>query len=370
MPEQKNTSLYEIHVGLKARFTEFAGWRMPLQYTGVIEEHLRVRSSCGLFDVSHMGLIEISGVGALDAVQLVSTNDALRIGDFQCQYTIICRPDGTVIDDCIFYRFAKDRFVFCTNAENTARVFEWFKAQSFKGAEVRDLSDAYAILALQGPNSVEVLRPLLKLDPAAIRPFFFKTAESAGMASIAGVEAFISRTGYTGEDGFEIYLHRERAAALWAAVMESGGPFGILPVGLAARDTLRLEMGFPLDGHELTDETTPIDAGLKRFVSMDKGDFIGRASLKAQIDKGTAKSLVGFELVGRGVARAGCDILSGGSVVGRVTSGTYSPALKLSIGMGYVDSSVKAIEVLIRSRPVPARIIKTPFYKKKLKASA
>jgi aminomethyltransferase len=366
----KDTPLYEIHLGLNARFTEFAGWRMPLQYSGVIEEHLRVRSSCGLFDVSHMGLIEISGEGALGLVQLVSTNDASRIGDLQCQYTILCRPDGTVIDDCIFYRFAEDRFVFCTNAENTAAVFEWFKARAFKGAEVRDLSDAYAILALQGPNSVEVLRPLLKTDPAAIRHFFFSTAESVGMASIAGVEAFISRTGYTGEDGFEIYLPMDRAAALWAAIMDSGSPFSILPAGLAARDTLRLEMGFPLGGHELTAETTPIEAGLKRFVSMDKGDFIGREALKAGIDTGTAKTLIGFELVGRGVAREGYDILSGGAVVGRVTSGTYSPSLKLSIGMGYVEGPVGAIEVLIRSTPVAARIVKTPFHKKKLKASA
>ena len=368
--ELKNTPLYEIHAGLKARFTEFAGWRMPVRYTGVMEEHLRVRSSCGLFDVSHMGLIELSGTGALDAVQLAGTNDVRRIGDSRCQYTIICRPDGTVIDDCILYRFAEDRFIFCTNAENTGRVFEWFKAQAFKGAEVRDLSDDFAILALQGPDSVEVLRPLLKVDPAAIRPFFFKTAESVGIASTAGKEAFISRTGYTGEDGFEIYLPRERAVAFWGAIIDSGAPFGILPVGLAARDTLRLEMGFPLGGHELTDETTPIEAGLKRFVAMDKGDFIGRDALKAQIESGAAKSLRGFELVGRSVPRAGYDILSGGAVVGRVTSGTYSPSLKLSIGMGYVEKSVKAIEVLIRSRPVPAQIVKTPFYKKKLKATA
>ncbi len=368
--ELKNTPLYEIHVGLKARFTEFAGWRMPVRYTGVIEEHLRVRSSCGLFDVSHMGEIEVSGPGALGAVQLAGTNDARRIGDSQCQYTIICRPDGTVIDDCILYRFAEDRFIFCTNAENTGRVFEWLKVRAFKGAEVRDLSDGFAVLALQGPNSPEVLRPLLKVDPAAIRPFSFLTAEAAGIASTAGEGAFISRTGYTGEDGFEIYLPREAAPALWGAIIDSGEPFGILPAGLGARDTLRLEMGFPLGGHELTDETTPIEAGLKRFVAMDKGDFIGRVALKAQIESGGAKSLVGFELAGPGVPRAGYDILSGGSVAGRVTSGTYSPSLKLSIGMGYVEEPVKAMEVLIRSRPVPARIVKTPFYKKKLRATA
>ena len=365
-----NTPLYEVHVGLGAKFTEFAGWRMPVKYTGVIEEHLRVRSSCGLFDVSHMGLIELSGPEALSAVQLVSTNDARRIGDSQCQYTIICRPDGTVIDDCIFYRFAADRFVFCTNAENTGAVFEWFKAQSFKGAEVRDLRDGYAILALQGPSSAEVLRPLLSIDPISIKPFYFKSAAEAGLASIAGAGAFISRTGYTGEDGFEVYLPREKAAVLFEAIMEAGSSFGILPVGLGARDTLRLEMGFPLGGHELTAEVTPIEAGLKRFVSMDKGDFIGRSSLKAQIDTGSAKTLLGFELVGRGVAREGYDILSDGVVVGRVTSGTYSPTLKLSIGMGYVEGPVEAIEVLIRATAVAAKIVKTPFYKKKLKATA
>ncbi len=360
-----NTPLYELHLGLGAKFTEFAGWRMPVKYTGVIEEHQRVRSSCGLFDVSHMGLIEFSGAEALSAVQLVSTNDARRIEDFQCQYTIICRPDGTVIDDCIVYRFAKDRFVFCTNAENTDAVFEWFKARNFKGAEVNNLSDGHVILALQGPSSADVLRPLLSIDPISIKPFYFKGAVEAGLSSIAGAEAFVSRTGYTGEDGFEIYLPGEKAAPLWGAIMDSGGSFDILPAGLGARDTLRLEMGFPLGGHELSDKVTPIDAGLKRFVSMDKGDFIGRFALKAQIDNGTAKTLIGFELVGRGVARQGYDILSDGIAIGRVTSGTHSPTLKRSIGMGYVEGPVGAIEVLIREKPVAAKIVKMPFYKKK-----
>jgi aminomethyltransferase len=334
---------------------------MPVQYTGVMEEHLRVRSSCGVFDVSHMGEIEVSGPGALAAVQLVSTNDIERIGDSRCQYTIICRPDGTVMDDCIVYRLAEDRFFFCTNALNTARVFKWLKEQDLKDAEVKDLSASSAILALQGPASVEVLRPLVKTDPAAIRQFHFE------VAVVAGTKALISRTGYTGEDGFEIYVEPGAALTLWRAIMESGAGFDILPVGLGARDTLRLEMGFPLGGRELTDETTPIEAGLKRFVALDKGEFIGRRALKEQVENGVTRTLVGFELTGRGVPRAGYEMLSKGSVVGRVTSGTYSPSLKRAIGMGYVEPPFKAdeIDIMIRSRTVSARIVKTPFYKKK-----
>lgn len=357
--ELKRTPLYDIHAELHARFTDFAGWRMPVQYTGVMEEHLRVRSSCGLFDVSHMGEIEVSGPGALAAVQHVSTNDIERIGGSRCQYTIICRPDGTVMDDCIVYRLAEDRFLFCTNALNTARVFKWFKEQDLDGVEVKDLSGSYALLALQGPASLEVLRPLAKTELADIKPFHFEVAD------IAGIEALISRTGYTGEDGFELYVAPGAAITLWRAIMESGAGFDIGPVGLGARDTLRLEMGFPLGGRELTDETTPIEAGLKRFVALDKKGFIGRTALKEQVLNGVTKTLVGFELTGRGVSRAGYEILSKGAVVGRVTSGTYSPSLKRAIGMGYVEPSLKSdeIDILIRSRIVSARIVKTPFYK-------
>jgi len=361
--EPKRTPLYEIHRSLKAKFVDFAGWLMPVEYSGVIEEHLRVRTSCGLFDVSHMGEVEVAGPGALDAVQRLITNDMGRIGDGGCQYTLLCRPDGGVVDDCIVYRFSRERFLFIANASNTQKVFEWMRGQ-VPAASVLDRSGEFAMLAVQGPSSVEVMRPLMEMEPASIKGFHFVEAK------IKGAEAVVSRTGYTGEDGFEVYIDPKDAPGVWKAVMDSGARFGMLPVGLGARDTLRLEMGYPLYGHELTDETTPIEAGLNRFVSLDKPDFIGKGAIEAQALKGVEKTLVGFELLEAGVPRAGYEINLKGTKAGFVTSGTLSPVLKKGIGMAYVIPGAKTpgteIEVIIRKRAVRARVRKTPFYRRKL----
>ena len=275
----KRTPLYEAHRALNARFVEFAGYEMPVQYTGVIEEHLKVRSSAGLFDVSHMGEVEVKGPLALEALQKVTTNDLEKIGNGQCQYTPLCYPEGGVVDDVIVYRFSRERLLVCVNASNRAKDFAWL-SENIKMAEVKDISDSYAQLAIQGPSSVEILKPLSEVDPASIKRFSFVEAK------VAGLKAIVSRTGYTGEDGFEIYLPPEGAAAVWEAILKEGAGYSIAPAGLGARDTLRLEMGYPLYGHELTDKTTPIEAGLRRFVALDKPSFIGKDVLKREAEAG------------------------------------------------------------------------------------
>ncbi len=354
----KRTPLYEAHKSLGAKIVEFAGWEMPVQYSGVIDEHLAVRGACGLFDVSHMGEVEVSGKGALKAVQRLMTNDIERVVDGQCQYTLLCYPDGGVVDDCIVYRFNSERFLFCVNASNTEKAFEWIKANS-SGALAENPSPEYAQLALQGPKSVEVLRPLLDIDPSEIKHFHFVMGELSG-----SIEAIVSRTGYTGEDGFELYLPVADAGAAWDALMDSGRQYGIKPIGLGARDTLRLEMGYPLYGHELSEVITPIEAGLKKYVRFGRG-FIGEDVLQKQANEGVKKTLVGFKMKDPGIPRAGYDIYSGGKAAGKVTSGTLSPSLSAGIGMGFIDAAVKGpeIEVMIRNRAAKATIAKPPFYK-------
>ena len=344
----------------------FAGWEMPVQYSGVIDEHLAVRSACGLFDVSHMGEIEVSGDSAIDFVQLVMTNDIERVRDGQCQYSPLCREDGGVVDDTIVYRFNIDRYLFVVNASNTAKVLDWFrqvqKKEAFPDLSIEDLSDIYAQIALQGPRSAEVMKTLLDVDPSEIKTFHFHMGLLNGE-----IEALVSRTGYTGEDGFEIYLDPADAPAVWQAVMEAGKPFGIAPVGLGARDTLRLEMGYPLYGHELSDEITPIEAGLGKYVKFTK-DFIGREVLERQSASGTEKSLVGLKMIDAGIPREGYEIQASGNSVGTVVSGTSSPSLKAGIGTGFVTAPHKAVgtelDVLIRGRAAKAQVVPLPFYRK------
>ncbi len=364
--EQAKTPLYREHIALKAKMVDFAGYLMPVEYTGLIEEHLRVRSACGIFDVSHMGEIEVTGRGALAAVNLVATNDASRIKDNQCQYTLVCNADGGVVDDVIVYRFNAERFLFCVNVSNTDKAFEWISRQANADAVVRNVSPDYAQIALQGPKSVEVLKAIADIDPGAIKRYHFTVGE------VANISAIISRTGYTGEDGFEIYLSPLGAPAVWKAALEAGTGFGILPVGLGARDTLRLEMGYPLYGHELTDITTPLEAGLERFVALNKNEFIGKDALKRGFAAGPEKRLIGFNMLKPGIPRQGYDIMVNDKKAGSVTSGTYSPMLRAGIGMGYAASGlIKDIEengsglkIMIRGRPSEARMVKPPFYKK------
>lgn len=366
-PTLKRTPLRDVHTALGARLVNFAGWEMPVQYSGVIEEHLNVRRACGLFDVSHMGEIEISGMGAHAFLQRLITNDIDRVDDGQCQYTLLCYPDGGVVDDCIVYRYNRDRFLICVNASNTDKVLEWIESQApgqggppGNNLFVENLSANYAQLALQGPASIDVLRPLLDIDPDTIKHFHFVMGEIKG-----GVEALVSRTGYTGEDGFEIYLEPDHAVDVWQALMDSGRGHGIKPAGLGARDTLRLEKGYPLYGHELSEKITPIEAGLKKYVRFNK-DFIGKEALEKQAASGVAKTLVGFEMVDPGIPRAGYELSADGNKAGWVTSGTLSPSLNVGIGMGYIDASLKVdeIDVNIRNRLARARIVNLPFYGK------
>ena len=335
---------------------------MPVQYSGVIEEHLAVRRSCGLFDVSHMGEVEITGPDALGAVQRLITNDVERVVDGQCQYTPVCYPGGGVVDDCIVYRFDKKRFLVCVNASNTGKAFKWMRENSPGAVAVKDLSASYAQLALQGPFSVEVLRPLLSVNPDGIGHFHFV------VASVAGHDAIISRTGYTGEDGFELYFDPAAAAAVWKAIMDSGREHGILPVGLGARDTLRLEMGYPLYGHELSETITPLEAGLKKYVRLDKKDFIGKEALMKQASNGLERTLAGIKMEDPGVPRAGYEVLNEGKKAGYVTSWTLSPSLRAGVAMCLVEPGASEpgmkLDVMIRGRNARASVTKPPFYRK------
>lgn len=356
--ELKKTPLNEVHRTSGARLVPFAGWEMPVQYKGLIEEHLTVRSAVGIFDVSHMGEIEVSGKKAHAFVQRVATNDVDRVGDGQCQYTLLCYPDGGVVDDTIVYRFGDERFLFCVNASNADKVFDWFNKNNAEGALIEDQSANYAQIALQGPNAPDVLGPLLDIKPAEIKHFHFV------MALVAGAEAMVSRTGYTGEDGFEIYLEPNDAAKVWRAILEAGGPYGIAPIGLGARDTLRLEMGYPLYGHELSERLSPIEAGLKKYVRFDKKGFIGKDVLKRQAEQGVEKTLSCFKMTDPGIPRENYEIRCDGKKAGWVTSGTMSPSLKKGIGMGYVEAGCKdaGLEIVIRTRLARAAACRPPFY--------
>ncbi|CAG1066648.1 partial aminomethyltransferase, partial [uncultured bacterium] len=273
----------------------FAGWEMPVQYTGVIDEHLAVRSACGLFDVSHMGEIEVSGDSAIDFVQFVMTNDIERVKDGQCQYSPLCREDGGVVDDTIVYRFNIDRYLFVVNASNTAKVLDWFKQvqkkEAFPDLVIEDLSGIYAQIALQGPKSAEIIKGLLDVAPSEIKTFHFHM----GLIN-DDIEALVSRTGYTGEDGFEVFAPADMIEAVWDRMLEVGAAHGLQPAGLGARDTLRTEMGYPLYGHELSEDLTPLEAGLGAFVSFEKGEFLGRQPLVTQKTFGVARRCVAFRV--------------------------------------------------------------------------
>jgi len=363
----KRTSLYERHKALGARLVPFAGWEMPVQYSGLMEEHLRVREHCGIFDVSHMGEIEISGPGAIDAVQYLGTNDMEKVRDGQCQYTLLTYPTGGVVDDCIVYRYSTERFLICVNASNTEKVFAWFKGVDLSDVApdvtIKDVSHTFCQIALQGPESVNVLKKLTESDPQSIWGFHFIET------TLLGKDVLVSRTGYTGEDGFEIYSAPEDGPAIWDAIIEAGEDKKILPIGLGARNTLRLEMGYPLYGHELSEDITPIEAGLRRFVGLKKENFLGHEIIKAQAEKGAEKTLTGFILDGPGVPRDDYKVNIEGVERGYVTSGTLSPCLSRGVGLAYLPPNSctegSSIEVIIRGKPFKAKIVKRPFYQKK-----
>ncbi len=354
--------MFPIHLQLGARIVEFAGWEMPVQYEGQREEHLAVRRAAGLFDVSHMGEIAIGGKEAALFCQRITTNDINGVKDFQAQYTLLCNHRGGVVDDVILYKLSDENYLFCVNASNTAKDYEWITgANENYDIEIEDESSKYSQIALQGPRSEEILSGCLSSDMSPLKRFCLL------LFTWNGMEMLIARTGYTGEDGFEIFLPWDRGPELWNGLTESGQAHGVKPCGLGARDTLRVEMGYSLYGHEINDDINPFEAGLGRYVKMDSGDFIGRDALSKVLAGGVKRRIYGFEMIDRGIPREGYGVFKNGARIGSVTSGTLSPSLEKSIGMGYLTSDVAPgdrIQIEIRSTFREAQVVNIPFYKK------
>ncbi len=358
----KRTPLYDVHLGLGAKMVPFAGYEMPVQYpSGITAEHLAVREAAGLFDVSHMGEFLVGGPQAIDLVQLVSVNDAADLAVRQCQYSAMCGANGGIRDDLIVYRMADDQYMLVVNASRRAQDWAWIveHAEGFD-ATLEDRSDTVGLLALQGPRAQGILDPLtdVNLDDLAYYHFM--------LGSVAGCAATISRTGYTGEDGFELYVGAADTVAVWKALCEQGGGMGLLPCGLGARDSLRLEVGFALYGNELDEEHTPLASRLGWLVKLDKGQFSGRDALVRQKHEGVRQKLVGIRLTERGFPRPGYAIVHGGNEVGSVTSGTVSPSLGYGIALGYVPAELTSpdaeLGVRIREKVIPAVVARLPFY--------
>ncbi len=355
--ELRKTPFYEFHRGIGARIVEFAGWLMPLQFSGILKEHKAVRSSVGLFDVSHMGRLEVRGEEALPYIQYLTTNDVSKLEPGMVQYSTICNESGGILDDVTIYRL-QDHFLIVINASNTGKIKSWMAEKFRDGVELRDRTDEMMQLAVQGPGSQEVLQRLASFDLEEIAFYKFKGGE------VAGRECIVSRTGYTGEDGFELYSRIEHSEDIWTALMSSGE---ISPCGLGARDLLRLEVKYCLYGNDIDESTTPLEAGLGWLVKFDKGDFIGRDALLEQKDRGVERRLIGFSLLERGIPRHGYPVLHDGKIVSEVASGAFSPSLGQGIGTGYLPADLSAvntkIEVEIRKKRVPAEVVKPPFYK-------
>jgi len=359
--ELARTPLHAEHVGLGGKMVPFAGFEMPVQYpTGITAEHTAVREAAGLFDVSHMGEFLVRGPQALDLIQLVSINDASKVAIGQAQYSAMCLEAGGVVDDLLVYRFA-DHWMLVVNASNRAKDLAWIRHFAARfDVEVEDASDRTALLALQGPAARAILQPLTTADLNEVTYYRFIGVD------VAGAPATVSGTGYTGEDGFELYVDATHAVDLWRALLEKGTAKGLVPVGLGARDSLRLEMGYALYGNDLDAEHTPLEAGLGWVTKLDKGDFVGREALLAQKGAGVPRRLVGLTVEARGFPRPGYAILSGDDVVGSVTSGTVSPTLGVGIAMGYVATPSAApgtrLAIDARGRRLEATVVRPPFY--------
>ena len=366
-PALKQTPLNTAHRRMGGRMVDFGGWDMPVQYpAGTVEEHLRTRTHAGLFDVSHMGEIEVRGAESIAFVNRLISNDASKLVDGQAQYSALTTPEGTVIDDLLIYRFAPDHLLLVVNASTTDKDWDWIKSHhQSEAVELRNVSTDYCQLALQGPDALRILQTLTETPLDEIKYYHFRTGE------VDGVPAIISRTGYTGEDGFEVYAAADRAEQLWQRMLDAGNfgtPEGVLPCGLAARNTLRLEAAMALYGHEINEQTTLLEANLGWITKLNKGDFIGREALAKQKEEGVRKRLVGFEMTERGIARDEQDVLIDGRRLGRVTSGSPAPFLKKNIGLAYVPiehaKEGQEIQIDVRGRAVGARIVPTPFYKR------
>ena len=362
-PSIMTTPLNRAHREAGARMVPFSGWDMPVQYTGVIDEHMAVRTRAGLFDVSHMGEVDVVGPEALDFLQHVTSNDVSRLAPGRIQYSALTTPEGTFVDDLLVHKRAEDDYFLVINAGNTPKDVSWLKYHA-KGYNLRltDVSETWCQLALQGPRSQEILQPLTDAALPAIKYYGFVHAD------VVGVPCLLSRTGYTGEDGFELYGPAASAEKLWYAVLAAGAPHGLVPAGLAARDTLRLEAKMALYGNDIDDTTTVLEADLGWILKIEKGDFLGRDVLTRQKAEGVTRLLVGFETEGRAIARHGHDAMFEGKKVGSVTSGTFAPFLKKNIGLAYLPIALaqpgSRFEIEIRGRLEPAVVVPTPFYKR------
>ena len=359
----KKTALYHKHIQLGAKMVPFAGYEMPVSYSGVNDEHLTVRNAVGIFDVSHMGEFVIKGNKALDLIQLVTTNDASKLVDKRVQYSCMTNNNGGIVDDLLVYRWSETEYYLVVNASNIEKDWNWIKQHNTFGAEMQNISDEMSLFAVQGPKAIHTLQKLTNIPLDKIPYYHFDKGTMAGISDV-----IISNTGYTGAGGFEIYVWNKDAEKMWDAIIEAGKEFGIKPCGLGARDTLRLEMGFCLYGNDINDTTTPIEAGLSWITKFTK-DFIAKDILLQQKEKGVSKKLVGFEMIERGIPRQHYPIVDAdGNTIGEVTSGTQSPSLNKAIGMGYVKTEFSKpdteIFILIREKPIKAKVVTLPFLKK------
>lgn len=361
--ELKRTPLYPLYEKYGGKVIDFGGWALPVQFTSILDEHEAVRTRAGLFDVSHMGEVDVKGPDSLKYIQKLITNDASKLVDGKALYSPMCYPDGGTVDDLLVYRYSTDHYLLVINASNIEKDFAWFKENLEGEVEIHNISDQVSQLAIQGPLAEKVLQKLTDFDLSTIGFFHFNSD-----VNLNGIKALVSRTGYTGEDGFEVYLSNEDAPKLWDMILEAGKDEDVLPCGLGARDTLRFEAKLPLYGQELSKDITPIEAGIGFFVKFDKGDFNGREVLLQQKENGAPRKLVGIEMIDRGIPRTHYPVYSGDQLIGEVTTGTQSPTLKKNVGLALIKSEFASIGnevyVEIRNKKLKAEIVKTPFYKK------
>lgn len=362
MLPNKRSPLFAVHKALGARLIPFGGWEMPVEYSGIAKEHSAVRTAAGLFDVSHMGEFEIRGPEALDLVQYVTTNDVKKLADGQAQYSSIAYPHGGVVDDVLVYRYNAENFMLVVNAANTGKDLEWIESHNRLDASVDNVSDETALLALQGPKAASILQALTEVPLDKLLPYRFARGK------VLNADAIVSRTGYTGEDGFELYFSAEKAEPVWNALLQAGAPAGLLPAGLGARNTLRLEARMLLYGNDMDGTTSLLEAGLGWIVKFEKGEFIGHDALLKQKKEGIRRRLVGFEMLGRDIARDHYPVFVHNKEVGHVTSGSPSITLKKNIGLAYLPAEHASIgttfQVSVRNKMSEARIVRTPFYKR------
>lgn len=359
----KNTTLSHVHESLGAKMVPFAGYNMPVQYEGVNAEHETVRNGVGVFDVSHMGEFLLTGENALALIQKVTSNDASVLEIGRAQYSCLPNNEGGIIDDLIIYKIKEDQYLLVVNASNIEKDWNWISSQNDLGVDMKNISEDYSLLAIQGPKAVEAMQSLTSVDLSTIKYYHFEVADFAGIENV-----IISATGYTGSGGFEIYCKNSEVEQIWNKVFEAGASYDIKPIGLAARDTLRLEMGFCLYGNDINDSTSPLEAGLGWITKFTK-EFTNSENLKKQKEEGVSRKLIAFELIDRGIPRHDYEIAdANGNVVGIVTSGTQSPSLGKAIGLGYVPTALSNVDseifIRIRNKDVAAKVVKLPFYKK------